>query len=231
MNTPHDSTSLTARQRAFCEHYARFGNGAAAAIHAGYSARSARQQASRMMTNDDICEHIEHLHSRRQAARDGHTEDMVQQLRQIRRAALKGYNPNLNAALRAMAMEARLLGLTGKDPAAYLPEDMSEEAESEAADSAEETTQAIEDKDELAEEVAGDGEPAHAADGDAAAADGASGDAELDAAIDATLDASDDGAGARALARDAAWVEDLIADAASPPPPVHRSVGGRSRGR
>jgi hypothetical protein len=231
MNVSHESISLTARQRAFCEHYARFGNGAAAAIHAGYSARSARQQASRMMTNDDICEHIEHLHSRRQAARDGHTEDMVRQLRQIRRAALKGYNPNLNAALRAMAMEARLLGLTGKDPAAYLPEDLPDEAEAEAAEEAgEETTQAIDDTDEIAA-GADSGEPADAAGGDAAAPDEASGDAELDAAIDAMLDAGDGGAGARALARDAAWVEDMIADAASPPPPALRSAGGRTRGR
>jgi phage terminase small subunit len=42
------------RQQRFIDEYLIDGNGTAAAIRAGYSKRSAKMQASRLMTNDDI---------------------------------------------------------------------------------------------------------------------------------------------------------------------------------
>ena len=46
--------TLPHRQLHFLEEYAVDGNGAAAAVRAGYSARSARQIANRLLTKDDI---------------------------------------------------------------------------------------------------------------------------------------------------------------------------------
>lgn len=43
------------KQRKFCEYYVAFGgNATKAALAAGYSEKSARQQGSRLLTNDDI---------------------------------------------------------------------------------------------------------------------------------------------------------------------------------
>lgn len=46
--------ALTTKQRVFIEHYLRLWNGYKAAIEAGYSETSARHQASRMLSNDNI---------------------------------------------------------------------------------------------------------------------------------------------------------------------------------
>jgi len=46
--------SLAVRQARFVDEFLIDGNGTAAAIRAGYSKRSAKMQASRLMTNDDV---------------------------------------------------------------------------------------------------------------------------------------------------------------------------------
>lgn len=51
---PVKPVELTVRQRAFAAAYAKHGNAEKAAKEAGYSARSARQNGSRMLTNADI---------------------------------------------------------------------------------------------------------------------------------------------------------------------------------
>jgi hypothetical protein len=107
---------LNRRQRAFCAHYARYGNGAQAAIFAGYSHHTARFQASRLLTNDNICLHIEALHSARMAARDAAVAHMVRRLRRIEEKA--GDADDHHGALRAMTLEARITGLTGAKPLA-----------------------------------------------------------------------------------------------------------------
>ncbi len=51
--------SLSQRQRAFAQDYARHGNGAAAARRAGYSPRTARSIASENLTKPDILDAIQ----------------------------------------------------------------------------------------------------------------------------------------------------------------------------
>lgn len=58
---------LTARQARFVEEFSLSGSATAAAIQAGYSKRSARMQASRLLTNDDILNALNE-HKRRLAS-------------------------------------------------------------------------------------------------------------------------------------------------------------------
>lgn len=60
---------MTARQRAFCEHYAACGNAAQAAREAGYSERTARSQGQRLLTNADILKYARELQDRAAAGR------------------------------------------------------------------------------------------------------------------------------------------------------------------
>ena len=50
--------ALNQRQLTFCEEYIKTNNATKAAIAAGYSERSARNQGMRLMTNDDIAAYI-----------------------------------------------------------------------------------------------------------------------------------------------------------------------------
>lgn len=50
--------ALNQRQVTFCEEYIKTSNATKAAIAAGYSERSARNQGMRLMTNDDIAAYI-----------------------------------------------------------------------------------------------------------------------------------------------------------------------------
>lgn len=58
MSNDHD---LNDRQRKFCEYFAQSGNATEAAKQAGYSAKTARQQAQRLLTNVDIIQYIRQL--------------------------------------------------------------------------------------------------------------------------------------------------------------------------
>lgn len=49
-----DNSFLWRRQQHFAAHYAQTGNGAAAAVAAGYSSRSARVTASRLLTKANV---------------------------------------------------------------------------------------------------------------------------------------------------------------------------------
>ena len=60
---------LSPRRKKFCEEYALTGNGQQAAVAAGYSPGSARQQASRLLTNDDILTYIRELQEKMSDAR------------------------------------------------------------------------------------------------------------------------------------------------------------------
>lgn len=52
---------LTDKQRRFCEEYVADFNGCQAAIRAGYSKNSAKEQASRLLTNDNVSEYVKKL--------------------------------------------------------------------------------------------------------------------------------------------------------------------------
>ena len=53
--------NLNRRQQKFCVEYIKTGNGAKAAINAGYSERTAKNQASRLLTNVNVKEYVEKL--------------------------------------------------------------------------------------------------------------------------------------------------------------------------
>jgi len=50
---------LSDKQKRFCEEYCLDWNGSKAAIRAGYSEESAKEQASRLLTNDNIQAYIQ----------------------------------------------------------------------------------------------------------------------------------------------------------------------------
>ena len=56
--------NLTDKQRRFCEEYVVDWNGAQAAIRAGYSDKTAREQASRLLTNVNVGKYIEDCKSK-----------------------------------------------------------------------------------------------------------------------------------------------------------------------
>ena len=53
--------SLTAKQEAFCQEYIVDKNGAAAAVRSGYSDKTAKEQASRLLTNVNVKARIDEL--------------------------------------------------------------------------------------------------------------------------------------------------------------------------
>lgn len=67
---------LTPRQRAFCREYIVDLNATQAAIRAGYAEPSAKEQASRLLTNDNISSEVQRLMNER-AERVEVTADMV----------------------------------------------------------------------------------------------------------------------------------------------------------
>lgn len=60
-NQEIDFNSLTEQQKFFCGEYVIDWNGARAARAAGYSQNSAKEQASRLLTNANISAYIEHI--------------------------------------------------------------------------------------------------------------------------------------------------------------------------
>ncbi len=61
-NVPNE---LTDKQQAFCEEYIVDLNGTQAAIRAGYSEDTARQQSSRLLTNVNVGQYIVELKAKR----------------------------------------------------------------------------------------------------------------------------------------------------------------------
>lgn len=58
--------TLTERQKRFCQEYVKDLNGAQAAIRAGYSKRTAKEQAVRLLTNINLQKYIYHLMKKRE---------------------------------------------------------------------------------------------------------------------------------------------------------------------
>ena len=104
-----DPDLLSARQKLFCLLYARGGNGRAAAEGAGYSPRTARQQASRLLTYADIRETVAELRAEAlEQNRIDRAELMARMDFVYLRAMTRGdYNP----AIRAVEVQAKICGL------------------------------------------------------------------------------------------------------------------------
>ena len=107
--TPVESDLPSERQRLFCLLYARGGNGRAAAEGAGYSPRTARQQASRLLTYADIRETIADLRAEIEEQNGIARAELIARLDYVYlRAMTRGeYHP----AIRAVEAQAKLSGL------------------------------------------------------------------------------------------------------------------------
>lgn len=101
---------LSARQRAFCAEFPVDFNGTQAAIRAGYSAASAKQQASRLLANPKIKAVISAELERRALDAVVKAEDVVAKLRSIAWAT-PGETWRSSDVVRALELIGRHLGM------------------------------------------------------------------------------------------------------------------------
>lgn len=75
---------LDKRQKKFCREFAKApGNAAAAARRAGYSAKSARQQASELLANPNISEEVERIQEELAAKEEEALEKVIEMLKAV----------------------------------------------------------------------------------------------------------------------------------------------------
>jgi len=74
---------MNIRQELFCYHYVESSNGTLAAIKAGYSERTAKQQASRLLTYADVLEKIESIRDNLSLKHDVTLDKIVEELKKI----------------------------------------------------------------------------------------------------------------------------------------------------
>ena len=89
---------MTERARKFCEYYAASGNGCDAAKKAGYSERSARTQASRLLQDPEIIAEIKRLQEASRSERIADSEEVKTLLSSLMRDAEQRTNARLRAA-------------------------------------------------------------------------------------------------------------------------------------
>lgn len=75
--------SLTDKQKAFCREYIKDHNATQAAIRAGYSAKTAQEQSSRLLSNVMVNEFIFQLQQETAQRNELDTDSIVQELRKI----------------------------------------------------------------------------------------------------------------------------------------------------
>ena len=80
---------MNPRQEAFCLEYAACGNATQAAIKAGYSENSARQDAQRMLTNADIQNRLKELREEIDSPKIADAREMQETLTRIIRKELE----------------------------------------------------------------------------------------------------------------------------------------------
>ncbi len=100
---------LNAKQERFCEEYAVDSNGAQACIRAGYSPKAAKEQASRLLTKDNVRAHIAELQAKHRARLDVTVKSLSEDMRENRDLAIK--NDQASAAQQATMGIAKLHGL------------------------------------------------------------------------------------------------------------------------
>lgn len=134
---------MTARQQAFCEHYAACGNAAEAARQAGYCERTARSQGQRLLTDVDIRRYVRRLQDQAAAVRIA----SIAQIKALWSDILNDTGERTADRLKASELLARSAGLflhirpgpdddvgrlavgeyNGEDVAIYMPELQREE--------------------------------------------------------------------------------------------------------
>lgn len=82
---------LTEQQKKFCREYMKDFNGKQAAIRAGYSAKSANEQGSRLLTNINVQKFLETLKDKAAEKHDELAEEIVTELKKMMRSDIKNF--------------------------------------------------------------------------------------------------------------------------------------------
>lgn len=106
---------LSARQEQFCRRFVECGNAAGAARAAGYSPRSARNIAYRLMRDVRVVERIAELHSETARAHCRGLEILLSKLEAVYRRSFEDHQ--YAVATRAIELQARLTGFASARPA------------------------------------------------------------------------------------------------------------------
>ena len=102
-------TMLTARRELFCQEYTVDRNATQAAIRAGYSEATAKQQGSRLLTYADVQARIAELQSKAAKRNDVTVDSVIAKLAELRdaAAAAKQFGP----AARCEELRGKTLGM------------------------------------------------------------------------------------------------------------------------
>lgn len=85
---------LTPKIKRFCEEYIKDLNGGQAAIRAGYSAKTANEQASRLLTNVKVQNHLSELKQSLSNKNEGLAQQVIDELKKLGFANIQDYiNP------------------------------------------------------------------------------------------------------------------------------------------
>lgn len=109
MTVEEAKASLNDQQIAFCEHYVATLNATQAAIDAGYSEKTARQQGSRLLTNANIKVFIDALLQKLEDQRIAKADEVLQFLTAAMRGEVKD-SFDLDPSLQDRMKAAELLG-------------------------------------------------------------------------------------------------------------------------
>jgi hypothetical protein len=101
--------NLNPKQQRFVAEYLKDQNGAKAAVRAGYAKATARQQASRLLTNADIAAAVNKGHARVAKKAEITVESLARELEQARTLAIK--EKQVSAAVAATMGKGKLAGL------------------------------------------------------------------------------------------------------------------------
>ncbi len=105
---PLAGQAMTPKQAAFVSEYMIDHNGTQAAIRAGYSARTARQQAVELLATDDIRKAIQAAEDKAKQRNAITFDDLLEELEQARQQAL--CNGQAAAMVSATLAKAKMLG-------------------------------------------------------------------------------------------------------------------------
>lgn len=109
MTVEEAKENLNDQQIAFCEHYVASLNATQAAIDAGYSEKTARQQGSRLLTNVNIKAYIDELLQELESQRIAKADEVLQFLTAAMRGEVKD-SFDLDPSLQDRMKAAELLG-------------------------------------------------------------------------------------------------------------------------
>jgi phage terminase small subunit len=85
-----DMKKLTPKQKAFCDYYIQYGNGAKAAVLAGYSKKTARAIANENLTKPYIAEYIESRMKLKEDERIASQDEVLRTITSIMRSDGEG---------------------------------------------------------------------------------------------------------------------------------------------